>query len=161
MILINIHPDIEQVITPDYDPQTGENATGGSISYYAGVPPVGRLTEPKLRKGENGGVHIEWELEDLAGIKQIAIVRKRFELRTDTARQTLKPFQNAAQVFDAGDRDNNGVPDGDINIVGYVEATDTNFFDSTTFQDINVNHKSFNPRGLLTFMLLFPLVNMA
>ena len=157
LILINIHPDIEQVITPNYDPQTGENATGGSISYYAGVPPAGSLTEPKLLKGENGGAHIEWELEDLTEIKQIAIVRKRFELRTDTSRQTLNPFQNAAQVFDAGDRDNNGVPDGDINIVGYVEATDTNFFDSTTFQDINVNHKSFNPRGVAYFYAVVPI----
>ena len=157
LILINIHPDIEQVITPDYDQQTGENATGGSISYNAGVPPAGRLTSPKLLKGEHGGVHIEWKLEDLTEIKQIAIVRKRFELRTDTSRQTLKPFQNAAQVFDAGDRDNNGVPDGDINIVGSVEATDTNFFDSTTFQDINVNHKSFNPRGVAYFYAVVPI----
>ena len=72
---------------------------------------------------------VQWTLEDLTDIREVAIIRKRYTSIYDT--DSPQPFQNAAEVFVAADRDGDGIPEGDINIIGLVNATDTSFEDVT------------------------------
>ena len=130
LVLINLQPDVEYVIVP------GGSYFGGSVSYMAGAPPRGRLSTPLVFQ-ENSGVWLEWEVEDLTGIREVVIVRKRYTSMIET--DDDMPFQSAAEVLNAADRDRNGIPDDDINIVGRINATDTHFEDTTIFQDINVD----------------------
>ena len=134
LVLINMQPDVEHVIVP------GGGYFGGSVSYMAGAPPRGKLSTPVVFQGDNG-VRLEWEIEDLTGIRDVVIVRKRYTSLIDT--DDDMPFQSAVEVFGAADRDSNGIPEDDINIVGRVRATDTYFEDRTIFQDTDVESRYF------------------
>ena len=137
LILINVRPDVERVVIPG-------GAFGGSVSYMAGRPPAGILSTPTVSHGRDDSVRVQWQLEDLTDIREVAIVRKRVtsSVGTDDAR----PFQTTAEVLNAADRNNDGIPDSDINIVGRVNPTDTYFEDTTTFQDIDVDALRSDPR---------------
>ena len=137
LILINVRPDVERVVIPGGD-------FGGSVSYMAGRPPAGILSTPTVSHGRDDSVRVQWQLEDLTDIREVAIVRKRVtsSVGTDDAR----PFQTTAEVLNAADRNNDGIPDSDINIVGRVNPTDTYFEDTTTFQDIDVDALRSDPR---------------
>ena len=134
LVLINLQPDVEHVIVP------GGRYFGGSVSYVAGAPPRGELSTPIVFQGDNG-VRLEWEVEDLTGIRDVVIVRKRYTSLIDT--DDDMPFQSAVEVFGAADRDRSGIPEDDINIVGRVRATDTYFEDRTIFQDTDVESRFF------------------
>ncbi len=127
LILINMHPDVEQVIIPG-------GTFGGSVSVMAGVPPKGQLSNAEVRQGDRGPI-INWEVNDSTGIQEIVIVRKRFETVNET--DTPQPFQSADEVRAAVDMDGNGIAEDDINIVGRVNITQTQFEDTSVFQDID------------------------
>ena len=117
LILSNLHPDLDM----------------GSVSYAAGQPPAGKLSEPKLSRNDRGEIQVFWELVDLSDIKEVAIVRKRFapsEWDQDDSNIQV------AEVYGALDADSNGIPDGNVNIIGKAAATDTVFLDNTTFMDV-------------------------
>ncbi|MBD3182961.1 T9SS type A sorting domain-containing protein [Candidatus Poribacteria bacterium] len=117
LIISNLNPDLDV----------------GSISYSAGKPPEGKLSEPQLRRNDRGEVIVSWELLDLSGIKEIAIVRKRFSpMDGDTDDSIIKPNES----YQAGDANEDGIPDSRLNIVGKVSPTDTTFVDNTTFTDV-------------------------
>ncbi|MCZ6681378.1 MAG: T9SS type A sorting domain-containing protein [Candidatus Poribacteria bacterium] len=144
LIVVNVRPDVEYVVIP------GGGFFGGSVSYMSGRPPAGLLSTPTVSQGSNSGVLVQWELEDLTDIREVVIVRKR------TTADQPQPFQRAAEVLNAADRDGNGIPDDDINIVGRVEATDTRFEDTTVFQDVDVNSTGFDPQGFRYYYAVVP-----
>ena len=137
LILINVRPDVERVVIPGGD-------FGGSVSYMAGRPPAGILSTPTVSHGRDDSVRVQWQLEDLTDIREVAIVRKRVTSSVGT--DDSRPFQTTAEVLNAADRNNDGIPDSDINIVGRVNPTDTYFEDTTTFQDIDVDALRSDPR---------------
>lgn len=157
LILINVRPDVERVVVEGGRSVSGRfisAAFGGSVSYMAGRPPAGVLSTPTVSQGSEGGVLVQWTLEDLSGIREVAIVRKRYTSIYDT--DSPQPFQNAAEVLVAADRDGNGIPEGDINIIGRVNATDTSFEDVTIFQDIDVEDSRFDPQNIRYFYAVVP-----
>jgi len=116
LILSNLHPDLDIQ----------------SVSYCAGQQPQGRLSEPKLTSGDEGEIYVSWELLDISGIKEVAVVRKRFapyEYDQDNS-----PIREE-EVYSASDNDANGIPDPNIDIAGRVAATDTMFVDNPTYFD--------------------------
>lgn len=129
LILINMHPDVEQVIIPG-------GTFGGSVSYVAGAPPKGQLSNAQVSQG-NRGPKIKWTLDDLTGIQEVAIVRKRFVLESET--DVPQPFENPNEVIAATDSDDNGIPEDDITIVGRVSLTQTQFEDTTIYQDVDLD----------------------
>lgn len=147
LILINVRPDIEQVVIPG-------GYFGGSVSYMAGRPPAGILSTPTLSHEGDAGVRVQWQLENLTDIREVAILRKRAASSVET--DELLPFQTAAEVLNAADRNNDGIPDSDINIVGRVNATDTYFEDTTIFQDVDVEDTRFNPQTTRYFYAVVP-----
>ena len=148
LILINLRPDVEQVIIP------GGDYFGGSVSYMAGRPPAGTLSTPTLSQEGGGGVHVQWQLEDLTDIREVAIVRKRYTSLIET--DEPRPFRTAAEVLNAADRNEDGIPNSDINIVGRVNATDTSFEDTTIFQDVDVDNTRFDPLYTRYFYAVVP-----
>lgn len=148
LILINVRPDVEHVVIP------GGGYFGGSVNYMAGRPPAGKLSTPTVSQGSNGSVLVRWGLEDVTDIREVAIVRKRYTSMIFT--DDPQPFQRAADVLNAADRDRNGIPDGDINIVGRVNATDTSFEDRTIFQDIDVNNDRFEAQNTRYYYAVVP-----
>jgi hypothetical protein len=137
LILSNLHPDLDI----------------GSISYSAGQQPAGRLSEPRLSRNDRGEIEVSWELVDLSDIKEVAIVRKRFapsEFDQDDSDIRV------AEVYSAPDADSNGIPDGNVNIVGKVAATDTVFVDDTTFMDVNVSVDGFDPKSIRYYYAVVP-----
>jgi hypothetical protein len=147
LILINLRPDIEEVVIPG-------GTFGGAVSYMAGRPPAGALSAPTLSQERDASVHVQWQLENLTDIREVAIVRKRYTSLIET--DDSQPFQTAAEVLNAADREGDGIPDDDINIVGRVNATDTYFEDTTIFQDIDVNSTRFNPSETRYFYAVVP-----
>ena len=129
LVLINMHPDVEQVIIPG-------GTFGGAVSYTAGAPPTGILSNATVSRGSTGPV-VTWEVDDPAGIREVAIVRKRYRLQSET--DVPQPFQNADEVLAAADRDGNGIPEDDIEIVGRVGSTQTRFEDTTVFETMNID----------------------
>ena len=127
LILINMHPDVEQVIIPG-------GTSGGFVKCVAGVPPAGQLSDAQVTQGVRGPI-IRWTVQDTTDIQEIVIVRKRYELVSET--DTPQPFQNADEVRAAVDRNGDGIAEDDINIVGRVNVTQTQFVDTTVFQDID------------------------
>lgn len=127
LILINMHPDVEQVIVPG-------GTFGGSISVLAGVPPKGQLSNAVVRQGNRGPI-ISWEISDATDIQDIVIVRKRYEMINET--DVPQPFQSDDEVLAAVDIDGNGIAEDNINIVGKVNMSQTQFQDATVFQDID------------------------
>ena len=148
LILINLRPDVEQVVIP------GGGYFGGAVSYMAGRPPAGALSTPTVSQEGDVGVRVQWELEDLTDIREVVIVRKRYTSLIDT--DDPQPFQTAAEVLNAADRNDDGIPNDDINIVGRVNATDTYFVDTTIFQDIDVDDSRFNPEDTRYFYAVVP-----
>lgn len=125
LIISNLHPDLDKQ----------------GISYSAGEQPSGTLSQPELRRGDMGEVKVTWELVDISGIKEVAIVRKRFApTEGDMDDSKILP----KEVYEASDVNMDGIPDGNVDVVGRVAATDTTFVDNTTFMDINVDVFGFN-----------------
>ena len=147
LVLINLRPDVEEVVIPG-------GTFGGSVSYMAGRPPAGTLSTPTLSQEQDASVRVQWQLEDLTDIREVAIVRKRYTSLIET--DEPMPFQTAAEVLNAADRNEDGIPDADINIVGRVNATDTYFEDTTIFQDIDVASTSFDPLNTRYFYAVVP-----
>ena len=147
LILINLRPDVEEVVIPG-------GTFGGSVSYMAGPPPAGTLSTPTLSQEGDASVRVQWQLEDLTDIREVAIVRKRYTSLVETDKP--EPFQTAAEVLNAADRNDDGIPNDDINIVGWVNATDTHFEDTTIFQDIDVGSTRFDPLTTRYFYAVVP-----
>ena len=132
LVLINMHPDVEQVIIPG-------GTFGGSVSYTAGAPPTGMLSNATVSQGSTGPV-VTWEVDNPTGIRNVVIVRKRYRLQSET--DVPQPFQSADEVLAAADRDGNGIPEDDIEIVGRVDITQTRFEDITVFETINIDSQN-------------------
>ncbi len=88
LILINMHPDVEQVIIPG-------GTFGGSVSVIAGVPPSGQISTAQVAHGSRGPI-INWTLGDPADIHEIVIVRKRYLIENET--DTPQPFETPDDV---------------------------------------------------------------
>lgn len=127
LILINMHPDVEQVIIPG-------GTFGGSVSVIAGVPPSGQISTAQITQGSRGPI-INWTLGDPTDIHEIVIVRKRYLVESET--DTPQPFETPDDVS-AVDRNGDGIAEDDITIVGRVGSTQTQFQDTTVFQDVDL-----------------------
>ena len=138
LILINMHPDVEQVVIPG-------GTFGGAVSYTAGAPPTGTLSNAQVTQGSHGPI-VTWNVDNSTDIREVAIVRKRYELLSEA--DVPQPFQNSNEVLVAADRDNNGIPEDDIAIIGRVDVTQTRFEDSTVFQDVDVDSIFFDPENI-------------
>ena len=67
-----------------------------------------------------------------------------------------KPFQNAAEVLAAADRNDDGIAEDDITIVGRVPITQTRFEDATVFQDVDVTSDFFDANAVPLFLRCRP-----
>lgn len=128
LILINMHPDVEQVVIPG-------GTFGGSISYMAGVPPIGKLSEAQVSQGSRGPI-IKWNVVNPTGIQEVAIIRKRYIIESETDQP--QSFLNADEVLAAVDRNGDGIAEDDINIVGRVTISQTEYQDTSVYQDIDL-----------------------
>lgn len=128
LILINMHPDVDQVIIPG-------GTIGGSVSVSAGIPPTRQFSNAQISQGIRGPV-IKWTLDNTTDIHEVAIVRKRYIVVSET--DTPQPFLSADEVHAAVDRNGDGIPEDDITIVGRVGITQTQFEDTTVFQDVDL-----------------------
>ena len=146
LVMINMHPDVERVIIPG-------GSFGGSVSYIAGAPPAGRLSNARVSQGSNGPL-VRWNIDNPAGIREVAIVRKRYTLQSET--DVPQPFQSSDEVLAAADRNANGIPDDDITVVGRLDVTQTQFEDTTIFESINVNSDLFDPNSLHYYYAVVP-----
>ncbi len=127
LILINMHADVEQVVIPG-------GTFGGNVSFVAGAPPTGQLTNVQVSQG-NSGALIKWNVDDTKGIQEVAIVRKRYVLESET--DEPQSFQSDDEVRAAVDRNGDGIAEDDITIVGRVNITQNQFEDRTLFQDVD------------------------
>ena len=98
---------------------------------------------------------IEWELEDLTDVHQIAIIRKRYDHQLRQS-DTLN-FKDDAAVLRASDKNGDGLADDDVNMIGIVRATDNRFIDVTAFQDVNVKSTKFNPNKVFYVYAVVPM----
>ena len=146
LILINMHPDVEQVIIPG-------GTFGGNVSYIAGAPPTGTLSNAQVTQGSNGPI-VTWDVDSSPGIQEVTIVRKRHVLQGET--DAPQPFQNPDEVLAAADRDANGIPEDDIEIVGRVDITQTRFEDTAVFQDVDMNSIFFDPANTHYYYAVVP-----
>ena len=146
LILINMHPDVERVVIPG-------GSFGGSVSYTAGAPPTGILSNAQVSQGTNGPL-VTWNIDNPSRVREVAIVRKRYMLQNET--DVPQPFQNPDAVLGAADRDGNGIPEEDIAIVGRLNATQTRFEDTTVFEGIDVNSEFFDPNNLHYYYAVVP-----
>ena len=144
LILINMHPDVERVVIPG-------GSFGGFVSYMAGVPPTGTVSGAQVVQGTNGPL-VKWDVDNPSGIREVAIVRKRYMLQNET--DVPQPFQNPDEVLAAADRDGNGIPEDDIAIVGRVNVTQTQFEDPTVFEELMLPASSLIRTTSTTTMLL-------
>ena len=96
-----------------------------------------------------------WHIEDPTDIREVAVVRKRYILQSET--DVPQPFQSPNEVLGAADRNNNGIPDDDITVVGRVNVTQTRFEDTTVFESIDVNSEFFDPNSLHYYYAVVPL----
>ena len=182
LVVINMRPQTERVILPYYNTETKKGIHPGEFRYVAGKPPRGRLSKPTARniilkrspttvgqlksKSDNKktttqktldreGVLIEWELEDLTDVHQIAIIRKRYDHQLRQS-DTLN-FKDDAAVLRASDKNGDGLADDDVNMIGIVRATDNRFIDVTAFQDVNVKSTKFNPNKVFYIYAVVPM----
>ena len=146
LVLINMHPDVEQVIIPG-------GTFGGSVSYTAGTPPTGTLSNAQVSQGDSGPA-VTWEVDDPTGIQEVVIIRKRYFLQSET--DVPQPFQNADEVLAAADRDGNGIAEDDINIVGRIGITQTRFEDTAVFEEINIDSEFFDPSNYHYYYAVVP-----
>ena len=107
----------------------------------------------QVTQGSNGPI-VTWDVDNATDIREIAIVRKRYELLSET--DAPQPFQNANEPLAAADRDGNGIPEDDIAIVGRVDRTQTRFEDSTVFQDVNIDSIFFDPNDIRYYYAVVP-----
>ena len=96
---------------------------------------------------------ITWDVDNATDIQNVAILRKRYVLQSET--DVPQPFQNPDEVLAAADRDNNGIPEDDIEIVGRVDITQTRFEDTAVFQDV-VNGIFFDPDNTHYYYAVVP-----
>ena len=136
LILINMHPDVERVVIPG-------GSFGGSVSYMRVRHQQGCFQNAQVVQGSNG-LRVTWNVDNPAGVREVAIVRKRYMLRNET--DVLQPFQNLNEVLAAADRDGNGISEDDVAIVGRVDVTQTQFEDPTIFEGIDVSSEFFDPK---------------
>ena len=146
LILINMHPDVEQVIIPG-------GTFGGAVSYTAGTPPTGTLSNAQVTQGSNGPI-VTWTVDNPTDVQHVAIVRKRYVLQGET--DVPQPFQNPDEVLTAADRDENGIPEDNIEIVGRVDITQTRFEDTSVFQDVDINSIFFDPENTHYYYAVVP-----
>ena len=146
LILINMHPDVERVVIPG-------GSFGGFVSYMAGAPPTGTVSGTQVVQGTNGPL-VKWGVDNPSGIREVAIVRKRYMLQNET--DVPQPFQNPDEVLAAADRDGNGIPEDDIAIVGRVNVTQTQFEDPTVFEGIDVTSEFFDPNNFHYYYAVVP-----
>ena len=147
LILINMHPDVERVVIPG-------GSFGGSVSYMAGAPPTGRLSNAQVSQGSNGPL-VRWSIDDPTGIREVVVVRKRYMIQSET--DVPQPFQSPDEVLAAADRNDNSIPDDDITVVGRLDVTQTQFEDTTVFESINVNSELFDPNNLHYYYAVVPI----
>ncbi len=147
LILINMHPDVERVIRPG-------GSFGGSVSYMAGPPPTGSLSNAQVSQGSNSAI-VTWNVDNPTNIHEVALVRKRYVLENET--DTPQPFQSKEDVLGAADRDENGIAEDDITVVGRVQVNQTRFEDTTLFQDVDVNSPSFEPSNVHYYYAVVPI----
>ena len=116
---------------------------------------------PTLKTLDREGVLVEWSLEDLTDIHRVAIVRKRYDhqlRQSQPGRPYDTPiFKDELSVWQAGDKNGDGLADDDINMVGIVRATDTRFIDVSPFQDVNVKSAKFNPNKVFYVYAVVPM----
>ena len=146
LILINMHPDVERVVIPG-------GSFGGSVSYTAGAPSAGTLSNARVSQGSNGPV-VTWEVENAVGIREVVIVRKRSLLLRET--DVPQPFENPDEVHAAADSNGDGIPEDDINIVGRVGVAQTRFEDPTIFEGIDVDSEFFDPNNFHYYYAVVP-----
>lgn len=116
VILINLDPDLER---PDE-----------YVTLYIGQPPRGRLSPPTVRQREDGAVQISWQLLDISGIKEVAVIRKRAPWGDDEFSE--------GEVYRAFDRNGDLIADDNVELVALVYPTATSFVDRTVFMDVNL-----------------------
>ena len=119
----------------------------------AGAPPTGTLSNAHVEQGTNG-LLVTWDVGDPIGIQEVVIVRKRYMLQHET--DVSQPFQNPDEVLAAADRDDNGIPEDDVTIVGRVNVTQTRFEDTTVFEGIDVNSEAFDPNNFHYYYAVVP-----
>ncbi len=146
LMLINMHPDVERVIIPG-------GSFGGAISYMAGAPPTGSLSNAQVSQGSNRAV-VTWNVDNPTGIQEVAIVRKRYTAENET--DIPQSFQTLDAVLGAADRDGNGIAEDDVTIVGRVAVTQTRFEDTTVFQDVDVSGVFFEPSNVHYYYAVVP-----
>ena len=136
----------------------------GTVKAGATEIPDNTAADPSEPTMDRPGVLVEWELEDITDIHQVAIIRKRFDyqLRLKKPSEQYKPhdtltFKDFAAVLQAGDKNGDGIPDNDVNMVGVVRATDTRFIDVSPFQDVNVKSTQFNPKTVFYVYAVVPM----
>ena len=66
------------------------------------------------------------------------------------------PFQSPDEVLAAADRNDNGIPDDDITVVGRLDVTQRRFEDTTVFESIDVNSQLFDPNNLHYYYAVVP-----
>lgn len=138
IILSNLHPDLDIQ----------------SISYSAGTPPAGKLSQPKLTSNDKGEVTISWDIIDRSDIKEVAVIRKRF---APSEGDSDDSYIYTSEVYSASDMDGDGIPDGNVNIIGRVKADNTIFIDNTTFNDVNPNRFGYDPQSVRYYYAIVPL----
>jgi hypothetical protein len=137
LVLSNLHPDLDI----------------SSVSYSAGQPPVGKLSEPKVSKNDKGEIVLSWDVLDISGIKDVAIIRKRFA--TSEGDQDDSEIK-VGEVYSAQDIDGDNISDDNVDIVGKVSATDTIFIDKTLFSDIDTDFLN-DPQSVHYYYAVVPL----
>ena len=100
------------------------------------------------------GPIVTWNVDNAMDIQNVAIVRKRYVLQSET--DVPQPFQTPDEVLAAADRDNNGIPEDDIEIVGRVNITQTRFEDTAVFQDVDPNSIFFDPENTHYYYAVVP-----
>jgi hypothetical protein len=126
VILINLNPDVER--SDEY------------VTLYAGLPPMGKLSPPTISQMTEGTIKLSWQLLDISGIKEVAIVRKR-------ASPGDEEF-NEAEVYRALDRNGDLIADDNVDVLGRVYPTETSFIDRTVFMDVDLESPLFGREPL-------------
>lgn len=140
LILVNARPDTEE--------------RGNYISYAAGLQPRGRVSHLVAEAIETGGVRLTWQLDDLTDIRELYVIRKRFSpYDGDT---DFSNFRDAREVFHAGDRDENAIPDASVNILARLSATATSYVDTAPFNDVFTGAANFDPSFVRYFYAVVP-----
>jgi len=148
LILINLHPDIEPL--------------DNYISYVAGEIPQGELSTPKLSTEDVNAVRINWDVLDLTDIKEVAIVRKRYDpfvnLDPDSGNLNDEQALHAVDLYNINNfqLSPDNIAENNIDIVARVNATDTTYVDNTVFNDIDVTNDRFDPSTVKYFYAVVP-----